>query len=469
MGKDSNTIKIKVETGQEEEKKKESPSGGLNTGQNQQGMPVQNVVPNALGYAQNREAAANRPPLGYSIPNGPSMTLDKTLDYIADKEIARTVNRPELVNLSVSRKAEGLAGKIPQGAETNAQYEARKNAEKTAFERGYEEQQMSDAMRLLVEEANAAQKRADDGQKTLDEAITEDETQQRNERSRKVIAGMGDAISSIVNLVGTMNGAYDQKQVFMEPRLRDAIEQDRQRRYAKMERLRANVQQQINKVQSLKGAIARQQAAEDAQRQAAAMKMAELDWKEREAEKNREFEREKAGATLALQQQKFMADNAIQRERLNEQNRHNRASEGLTGERNRAYISRVNALNSRTGSGNGTGGRSGKWYDMNNFNEFQDEIARSIVVDGKRYSSWDELMSDPAAARKSSSRVMINEIMQANTSDKQRAAVQKYIDHAPSWKSKYWGQEVAEYDEPEEESAPWLSDEEEDKDKAPWL
>ena len=451
MGKDSNTIRIKVETGQEEKEKKESSSGGGNTGQNQQAMPVQNVVPDALGYAEQRAAAATG--AAYAIPNGaPGVDLTNPVSPGNHPEVD-LMNPKPAENKAVSASKDALGRQISTPVQ-----------EKTPFERGYEEQGQMDAWAELIRQGVAQR---DQAQAELNTAVAEDETQQRNERSRKVIAGMGDAISSIVNLVGTMNGAYDQKQVFMEPRLRDAIEQDRQRRYAKIERLRANVQQQINTVNALKGAAERQRLAEENARRQADLKRAELQMKAANGERDYNLKAWKAQTDAEIKREQNEATNALRQQQIDEQNRHNRADEAQGWARTNSYVERNRNLNEKGGSG---GGRSsGRWYDMNNFNEFQDEIARSIVVDGKRFSSWDELMADPSAARKSSARAMISELAQANTSDKQRAAVQKYIDHAPSWKGKYWGQDVAEYDEPEEESAPWLSDEEEDKDKAPWL
>jgi hypothetical protein len=234
-----------------------------------------------------------------------------------------------------------------------------------------------------------------------------------------------------------------------------------------MERQRANVQSQINAINNLKLAGAKMESAERQNAANLAYKAAKdaADRAQKQGEYDRNYDlkerqyREDSARKDADQARKERETDSIIAAR--------KASSAQGWARTNSYVERNNNLN-KGGSG-GSGRGSGKWYDTNNFQEFQDEIARSITVDGKRYSSWDELSADRGAMRDPNVRAMLSELSQANTSDKQRAAVQKYIDHAPTWKGKYWGQGVAEYEEPKEDAAPWLAAEEEDKDKAPWL
>lgn len=444
-----NTVTIKLDTGGEQEN---ASQGGVQQGQQVQ-QPVQpQVKADPLGYAEQREAAATAP--AYAIPNNlQGMDLRNPVAPSSHPEV-------DLMNPKPAENAAVAASKEALGRQITTPLQE----EKTAFDKGYEEQEDLDAISMLLKERQeglAAE------QEKLNDMVAEDETAQRNERSRKVIAGLGDAISSIVNLVGTTQGAYDQKQVFMEPRLRDTIEQDRQRRYAKMERQRANVQSQINAINNLKLAGEKIESAERQNAANLAYKAAKdaADRSQKQGEYDRNYDlkerqyREDSARKDADQSRKERETDSIIAAR--------KASSAQGWARTNSYVERNNNLN-KGGSG-GSGRGSGKWYDTNNFQEFQDEIARSITVDGKRYSSWDELSADRGAMRDPNVRAMLSELSQANTSDKQRAAVQKYIDHAPTWKGKYWGQGVAEYEEPEEDAAPWLAAEEEDKDKAPWL
>ena len=442
-----NTVTIKLDTGGEQEN---ASQGGVRQGQQVQ-QPVQpQVKADPLGYAEQREAAATAP--AYAIPNNlQGMDLRNPVAPSSHPQV-------DLMNPKPAENAAVAASKEALGRQITTPLQE----EKSAFDKGYEEQEDLDAISMLLKERQeglAAE------QERLNAAEEQDEMAQRNERSRKVIAGLGDAISSIVNLVGTTQGAYDQKQVFMEPRLRDTIEQDRQRRYAKMERQRANVQSQINAINNLKLAGEKIESAERQNAANLAYKAAKdaADRAQKQGEYDRKWQLDNWKAQNA-------ADYNEQRLQLQRENNESmdRARRTSSWNQTRNTTSMINKRES-AGTGGGSGRGSGKWYDTNNFQEFQDEIARSLNIEGKRYSSWDELVSDRNAMRDPKVRSMLSELSQANTSDKQRAAVQKYIDHAPTWKGKYWGQGVAEYEEPEEDAAPWLAAEEEDKDKAPWL
>lgn len=440
--KKDNELTIKVETGGE---KKESSSQG---GQQAQ-APVQAVKRDPLGYAEERAAAVSGVPVG-----APAVNL---MNPVAPG------NHPQ-VDLMNPVPAENRA--VAASKETLGRQIATPLPQKDPYQEGYDAQQGLDGIAELLKEREEMLKGENEKLGTM---VEEDEAMRRNERSRKVIAGLGDAISSVVNLVGTMNGAYDQKQVFMEPRLRDVVEQDRQRRYARIERQRANVQNQINAINSLKMAGAKQAASERQAAAALAYKAANdaanRAQKQGEYDRNYDLKLQRYTDDAARKDAEQKTKEAVAKSQISR----NYASGQAATTRANAYAAHQGALADKARNGGGRSG-SGKWYDTNNFQEFQDEIARGITVDGKRYSSWDEIVSDRSAMRDPSVRAMLSELSQANTSDKQRAAVQKYIDHAPTWKGKYWGQGVAEYEEPEEDAAPWMQENnEDDKDKAPWL
>ena len=396
MGKE-NEIKIKVETGGAEEKK-ETKEQQQSVGQVQQPQ----VVPNALGYLNQTQAmSAGVPP---TIPGAPAVNLMKP---------EQPVNHPEVDLMNPQMNP------LPKGADKAMQDLSRtidQARQLSPVEKGYEEQTQLDAIAELI---NEQKQRTQDAQQKVDSAEGLDESALRNERSRKVIAGLGDAISSIVNLVGTSNGAYDQHQTFMEPRLRDVIEQDRAKRRLNMDKLRANLQNQVNAENNLRLTLAKMD--ESRRQQAEALRA-----KQNIANQQNAFRVWESQQKIGLQREKNASDAAIKLEQLKEQNRHNRANEYIGSQRNSITEQHYKDIKERNSGGSG----SGKWYDTINYDEFKEEMARSLG-----YSSWSDALSN---GRRGDDRKILNEIALADNPTKQRAVIQSYIDHVPQWQKKYW-------------------------------
>ena len=409
--KDKNEVTIHVDTGGEE--KKESPSQGV-----QQEQPVQQpVVADPLGYAQQREAAAT----------GAATAIPGNLRGIDLMNPVAPSNHPE-VDLFNPQPAENAAVAASKEA-LGKQIATPIPEEKTAFDKGYEEQQGLDAFKALIEEAESSLAPQQEKLAAMEE---QDETAQKNERSRKVIAGLGDAISSIVNLIGTTQGAYDQKQVFMEPRLRDVIEQDRQRRYARIEKQRANVQAQINAINNLKLAGAKMDAA-------ARQNAANLAYKAAKDAADRDFKERDSQRKYDLQAQKN-ANDALFKERDQERKEKDTESAIAARKANTAqgwvransYAERNKALNEATRAGGGSGsGRGSGSNNFLNYDDFKDSIARNVVIDGQSFPDWDSLRNsnvwrtaDPAT------RTMLLDIESAKSTGAQEAMRRKYMNHA---------------------------------------
>ena len=145
-----------------------------------------------------------------------------------------------------------------------------------------------------------------------------DPRMQRAENSRKWIAGIGDALASIANMVGTGHGAANQKQTYMLPGVNEAIEQDRARRAQ-------GYQKNLDRLNALE-----LQAAKD--------KQAELDRaaKKEKDDADRAFNREKWEADTKhkqdqlqrqLDQDKF--NNDLNTRKQEESERHNRSQESI--------------------------------------------------------------------------------------------------------------------------------------------
>ena len=408
--KKDNEVTIKVEAGGGE--KKESSTGG-STGENQPQQPTAQVKPDPLGYAEQRAAAATGVPAG-----APAVDLMNPVAPANHPQVDLMNPGPtEPVAVTGAKEALGrqISTPLPQ---------------KDAYQEGYDAQQQLDGYSELIREMMGGQEeRAKSETERLDTMVAEDETAQRNERSRKVIAGLGDAISSVVNLVGTMNGAYDQKQVFMEPRLRDVIEQDRQRRYARIEKQRANVQAQINAINNLKLAGAKQAASE---RQAAAnLAYKAANDAANRAQKQREYDR-----TFDLKVQQYTDDSA---RKDADQERKNRDTDSAIAARKAktwndtrradSYIERNNALNEKGQSG-GSGRGSGSTKEYMYYDEFREEL-----VKGRGYSSWEDAVRSP----KQEDRMLINSLKNATTPNDQQGVIDTYYTRTPNWTQKYRG------------------------------
>ena len=149
-----------------------------------------------------------------------------------------------------------------------------------------------------------------------------DPRMQRAENSRKWIAGIGDALASIANMVGTGHGAANQKQTYMLPGVNEAIEQDRARRAQ-------GYQKNLDRLNALEI----QKAKNDAE---AAKQAADLEYKTKKDDADRAFNREKWEADTKhkqdqlqrqLDQDKFNNDLNTRKQEENE--RHNRSQESI--------------------------------------------------------------------------------------------------------------------------------------------
>lgn len=67
--------------------------------------------------------------------------------------------------------------------------------------------------------------------------LAEDEAAQKRARNLQFIAGLGDTLSAVANLVGVSRNASNQKQTYSAPLVREMAERDRQERKADMDQL----------------------------------------------------------------------------------------------------------------------------------------------------------------------------------------------------------------------------------------
>ena len=444
------TVKIKVEGAGEEKKEKQDQERQTVAQQQPQ------VVPDALGYLNQTQAA--------SVGAGPSIVGAPAVDLMNPVQPA---NHPDVDIMNPGKET------LPKGADTAMQNLAQQIAtpaqeEPTAFEKGYREQEQLDAMRELVREASERTRTA---QAEMDEYEGMDAEALKNERSRKVIAGMGDAISSIVNLIGTMNGAYDQKQTFIEPRLRDAIEQDRAKRRMQMDKLRANVQAQINYENQLRASLAKMDAAAKQNAASIASKeriaAAKLTFDKWKTEGDWDVKRETNATNAEYKERDAVRKDAVAQSQIYRNN----ASASASTVRANAYAGHQNALADKARSG-GSGGRggSGHWWDELKFDEFRDEMAQSMG-----YENWDDARTNG----KSTDRKILNELAGADSPTKQRAVVQAYYTRTPNWTQDNWGYVTGEATPPagaveasEDTTLPVIvqnqKTESADKKKSPW-
>lgn len=122
--------------------------------------------------------------------------------------------------------------------------------------------------------------------------LANDETARRRENAYRYIAGVGDAISGVANLVGTAHGAAHQQQTYNAPGLMSKIESSRAQRTKKMEDLNKKIDELRQRETDLKSAKslreaqlkathAKEQRALRIQQEATAREEA---WKEKEHE-----------------------------------------------------------------------------------------------------------------------------------------------------------------------------------------
>ena len=84
--------------------------------------------------------------------------------------------------------------------------------------------------------------------------LANDATYQKRENAFKYIAGIGDAISGVANLVGTAHGAANQQQTYNAPGLMSKIESSRAQRTQKMEDLNKKIDELRQRETDLKSA-----------------------------------------------------------------------------------------------------------------------------------------------------------------------------------------------------------------------
>ena len=90
--------------------------------------------------------------------------------------------------------------------------------------------------------------------------MADDETARKRENALRYISGIGDAISGVVNLVGTVHGAANQKQTYSSSALEEKVEAARERRSKEMESLNTKIDELRQRVKDVKSAGSLQEA-----------------------------------------------------------------------------------------------------------------------------------------------------------------------------------------------------------------
>lgn len=148
--------------------------------------------------------------------------------------------------------------------------------------------------------------------------LAEDEAAQKRARNLQFIAGLGDTLSAVANLVGVSRNASNQKQTYSAPLVREMAERDRQERKAEMDQLNDRILKMQRDADNAKLAMnmgltqyeaKRRADAEAAQARAAA-----------QAEQRRQFN-VKVAADAAQAAEK----NEIEREKLRQEEPYNKA------------------------------------------------------------------------------------------------------------------------------------------------
>lgn len=91
-------------------------------------------------------------------------------------------------------------------------------------------------------------------EKERETRLANDEKARKRENAFRYIAGIGDAISGVANLVGTAHGAANQKQTYTSPGLMSKIESSRAKRTQKMEDLNKKIDELRQRETELKSA-----------------------------------------------------------------------------------------------------------------------------------------------------------------------------------------------------------------------
>lgn len=203
---------------------------------------------------------------------------------------------------------------------------------------------------------------------------------QRAENSRKWIAGIGDALASMANMVGTGNDAANQPQTYMLPGVNAAVEQDRARRTAAYQKQVDRINQIILQQAKDAAADARQQRQIDAADKRAA---ADREARARQNETANKLARDKFESDKAKQE----AADKLAARRQEETERHNKVAEQQGWSR----IAKMKD-NNNPGAGDGEGGNGGGRFSgrkgggikdaKTDYNAMLDEIAeRNGCVD----------------------------------------------------------------------------------------
>lgn len=193
---------------------------------------------------------------------------------------------------------------------------------------------------------------------------------QRAESSRRWIAGIGDALASMANLMGTAHDASNQRQTYMLPAVDQAIEQDRARRQAQHQR-------QLDRINKLQVQQLKEQRAD-------ARTAAQIGAQNERAAGDRAVRQANNDIVNQLARDKFEADQQRQKtvDDLNERKqqeteRHNRKQEGIAW----ARVSRMKDNRPAGGGDAGSdarysGSRGGGMKDAKtDYNAMLDEIA----------------------------------------------------------------------------------------------
>ena len=259
---------------------------------------------------------------------------------------------------------------------------------------------------------------------------------QRAENSRKWIAGIGDALASMANMIGTGHDAANQQQTYMLPGVNEALEQDRARRTAQYQKQLDQMNQLMMQQYKDAAADARQQK--------------QIEAADKRAADDRAAREKQNEAANKLARDKFEADKAKQDEanklaarRQDETERHNRVSENL--DRQRVAKMKDNRIPDGTGAEGGADNGGGRYSGKKgggikeakvDYNAMLDEIAeRNGCVD------WADLSN-----RKNNDRNLRNIYNQFDLSkDKAGAAkIEGMISHyakdwAPEFHKFYFG------------------------------
>lgn len=186
---------------------------------------------------------------------------------------------------------------------------------------------------------------------------------QRAESSRRWVAGIGDAIASMANLVGTAHDASNQRQTYMLPAVDQAIEQDRAKRQAQHQR-------QLDRINKLQVQQLKEQRAD-------ARTAAQVGAQNERAAADRAVRQADNEAAAQLARDKFEYGKELDNKKLEETQRHNKVQESQGWSR----IARMK--DNRPGSGD-TGGSDSRYSGRKgggikdaktDYNAMLDEIA----------------------------------------------------------------------------------------------